>query len=52
MEARIRKERKETLYRQRERRKHFAEIVAVGLATVVGVILLIIMVILISKGAG
>jgi len=51
MEVKIRKERKETLYRQRERRKHFAEIVVVGLATIVGVIMIIGIIILVSKGA-
>jgi hypothetical protein len=51
MEVKIRKERKETLYRQRERRKHFAEIVVVGLATIVGAIMVIGIIILASKGA-
>jgi len=51
MEVKIRKERKETLYRQRERRKHFAEIVVVGLASIVGAIMIIGIIILVSKGA-
>lgn len=51
MEVKIRKDRKETLYRQRERRKHFAEIVVIGLAITFGVIMIIGIAILVSKGA-
>ena len=49
MEVKIRKERQETLYRQKERRKKFVEIVlislllAVGLAVIVAIIAFIIM---------
>jgi len=49
MEVKIRKERQETLYRQKERRKKFVEIVlislllAAGLAVIVAIIAFIIM---------
>jgi|TARA_X000001388_G_scaffold75011_1_gene68994 DNA-binding transcriptional regulator YbjK len=49
MERDIRKQRQETLYAQREARKHFIEIVAIILFTTVGALFLIGMVWLISN---
>jgi ABC-type lipoprotein release transport system permease subunit len=36
MEGQIRKQRQETLYRQRERRQRFVEIVVIAIACIVG----------------
>ena len=44
MEGSIRKQRQETIYRQRERRRKFIEIVSIALALVTGVGLLILLV--------
>lgn len=40
MEANIRKQRQDTLYRQRERRRKFIEIVAISICLILGLILL------------
>jgi len=44
MEGSIRKQRAETIYRQRERRRKFIEVVSIVLALVTGVGLLILLV--------
>ncbi len=49
MERDIRKQRKETIYKQREARKHFMEILAVILLTTVGALFLIGLIWLISN---
>jgi hypothetical protein len=49
MERDIRKQRKETIYKQREARKHFMEILAVILLTTVGALFFIGLIWLISN---
>ena len=52
MEGQIRKQRQETLYRQRERRQKFIEIVVIAAATIVGLGLLAIIIYVGMKNRG